>query len=112
MGIGDVGTVVLRDRRHLSQDGLMVVVMTLSREDGGLVAGPDIISRGFVYVRESDDLLEEARAITRDIIEQSHTMQHNGDWSGLKAQVRSALNKYLYEKTKRNPMILPVVVEV
>lgn len=112
LGIGDVGAVVLRDRRHLSQDGLMVVVMTLSREDGGLVAGPDVISRGFVYVRESDDLLEEARAITRDIIESHNVMQQNGDWSGLKAQVRSALNKYLYEKTKRNPMILPVVVEV
>ena len=111
LGIGDVGNIVLRDRKHLSEDGLIVVVVTISKKNGKVIAGPDIISRGFVYVRESEDLMEEARIVVRDAL--SICEEKNiTDWTTLKTTVRDSLRSYLYEKIKRNPMILPIIMEV
>jgi ribonuclease J len=111
LGIGDVGNIVLRDRKHLSQDGLMVVVVTISKDSEGLIAGPDIISRGFVYVRESEALMEEAKEIVIDILEECEE-KNITDWATLKFKIRSGLKSFLYEKTKRKPMILPVIMEI
>ncbi len=110
-GVGDVGNIVLRDRRHLSQDGLIVVVATVDLDQMALISGPDIISRGFVYVRESEELLEEAKEIARRELSE---MLDSGvmEWTQLKQRVRDALSKYLYNKTKRKPMILPVIMNV
>ena len=110
-GVGDVGNIVLRDRRHLGQDGLIVVVATANVDDCEIVSGPDIISRGFVYVRESEELMDEVRAIARDVLEKT---LENGvtEWNQIKANVKDALSKYLYSKTKRKPMILPVIMNV
>ncbi len=112
LGVGDVGNIVLRDRKHLAEDGLIVVIITIDTQSGQLSSPPDIISRGFVYVRESEDLIEEIRNRTISTVEgaQNHIERH--DWSALKVAVRSHLNTYLYQKTKRSPMLLPVVVEV
>jgi ribonuclease J len=111
LGVGDVGSVVLRDRQHLSQDGLMVVVLTIDSETGTVVAGPDIISRGFVYMKESEDLLEEIKVMLK---KQLLVFEETGvrDWNTIKAGVRDSLKNFLYEKTKRKPMILPVIMEV
>lgn len=110
LGIGDVGNVVLRDRRLLSQDGLMMAVLAISKEYGQVVSGPDIISRGFVYVKESENMMVAAKDIIRDVVDNYDLTQ--GDWNTLKSNIRNALSKYLYERTKRSPMILPVVIEV
>ena len=111
LGIGDVGNVVLRDRKHLSQDGLVIVVLTISMEDGSVLAGPDLISRGFVYVKEAEELMEELKELIQKIIDET---PHNEmmDWAPLKSKIRSTLRRYLYEKTRRNPMILPVFMEI
>lgn len=111
LGIGDVGNIVLRDRKHLSEDGLIVAVVSISSDSGEIVAGPDLISRGFVYVREAEALMEEARAIARQALDRSMSKGET-DWSALKTAVRSSLSDFLYEKTKRSPMILPVIMEV
>ena len=111
LGIGDVGNIVLRDRKHLSEDGLIVVVVTISKEDGKVMAGPDIISRGFVYVRESEDLMEESRNVVRKVLKECEK-NHITDWATLKSSIRDALRGFLYEKIKRNPMILPIIMEV
>jgi len=111
LGIGDVGNIVLRDRRHLSEDGLMVVVVTISKENGEVVAGPDIISRGFVYVRESEDLMHNARLIVKKALENCSGRQIK-EWSYMKNSIKDDLKNYLYQKTKRNPMILPIIMEV
>ncbi|HHV26091.1 MAG TPA: ribonuclease J [Tissierellia bacterium] len=111
LGIGDVGNIVLRDRKHLSEDGLIVVVVTISKEDGKVMAGPDIISRGFVYVRESEDLMGEARDVVREVLRECEK-NHITDWATLKSSIRDALRGFLYEKIKRNPMILPIIMEV
>lgn len=111
LGVGDVGNIVLRDRKHLSQDGILTVVVTLSKETKGIVAGPDIISRGFVYVRESEGLMDEAKDIVRDIILECEEKGIT-DWATLKSNVRDELRSYLYEKTKRKPMILPIIMEI
>ena len=111
LGVGDVGNIVLRDRKHLSQDGILTVVVTLSKETKGIVAGPDIISRGFVYVRESEGLMDEAKNIVRDIILECEEKGIT-DWATLKSNVRDELRSYLYEKTKRKPMILPIIMEI
>ncbi len=111
LGIGDVGNIVLRDRKQLSQDGIMVVVVTIDRESGQLVAGPDIVSRGFVYVRESEELMEEAREKVKKTLEKSNGQDVPG-WTAIKSQVRDILGKFLYEKTRRRPMILPIIVEI
>ncbi len=110
LGIGDVGNIVLRDRRILSQDGLFVVVLPLQRGTNELVSTPDIISRGFVYVRESEDLIEDAKTVVIDTLNQMDVK--NSDWNSIKNKVRSELRDYLYNKTKRNPMILSIIVEV
>lgn len=111
LGVGDVGNIVLRDRKHLAEDGLMVVVVTIARENGKVVAGPDIISRGFVYVRESEDLIDEARKVVRTVLEGCE-QQNIREWSVLKSSIRDSLKDFLFEKTKRRPMILPVIMEV
>ncbi|MED1949220.1 ribonuclease J [Brevibacillus centrosporus] len=111
LGVGDVGNIVLRDRKLLSQDGILVVVVTLSKQNGTILSGPDIISRGFVYVRESEELLDEAnRIVTQTLVK---CMEENvNEWSSLKNNVKEALGRYLYEQTRRRPMILPIIMEV
>jgi len=111
LGVGDVGSIVLRDRKHLSQDGLIVIVITTERETGNLIAGPDIISRGFVYVRESEDLMEEARLVTRNALLKCDDKKKT-DWSTVKNIIKDDLRNFLYEKTKRKPMILPIIMEI
>lgn len=111
LGIGDVGNVVLRDRKHLSQDGLIIVVMAIDCEQGVLVSGPDIISRGFVYVREAEELMENVRNVVRRILGDYDRIEMQ-DWNTIKARVRDELHKYIYEQIKRNPMILPIMVEI
>ena len=111
LGVGDVGSVVLRDRKHLAQDGMIVVVVNLSSEDGAILSGPDIITRGFVYVKESGDLMEELRELAADAVEDC-VDNHITDWATIKASIKSSLSNYLYKHTKRNPMILPVIMEI
>lgn len=111
LGVGDVGSVVLRDRRHLSQDGLIVVVVTYEAATGELLSGPDIISRGFVYVRESEDLIEEARTIVKKTFYRREE-ENNYDWMHIKNTIKTELRDYMWHKTKRSPMILPVIVEI
>ncbi len=110
-GVGDVGSVVLRDRRHLAQDGVIVVVLSMSGEDGALVSGPDIITRGFVYVKESEGLMEELRQVALQAIQEVDA-GYSTDWAAIKGAIKGDLSGYLYKKTKRSPMILPVIMEV
>ena len=111
LGVGDVGNIVLRDRKQLSQDGIFIVVVTIDKEANLVIAGPDIISRGFVYVRESEELMEDAREKVKVVLDLCFEKKIT-DWSSIKAQIRDALGKYLYEKTKRRPMIMPIIMEV
>ena len=111
LGVGDVGNIVLRDRKNLSENGLMVVVVTIDSASGTILAGPDIISRGFVYVRESEDLMEEARAVINDSLIKCE-MKHISGWSNIKNIIRDTLKNFLWQKTKRSPMILPIIMEV
>ena len=110
-GVGDVGSVVLRDRKHLAEDGMIVVVTSMSGENGAVVSGPDIITRGFVYVKESEGLMEELRRVAVEALERCERT-HTTDWSTIKGEIKSDLSGFLYKKTKRNPMILPVIMEV
>ncbi|GIQ68584.1 ribonuclease J [Xylanibacillus composti] len=111
LGVGDVGNIVLRDRKLLSQDGILVVVVTLSKQEGRILSGPDIISRGFVYVRESEGLLDEANKIVMNTL--NKLMNENvNEWASLKTHVKEALGRFLYEQTRRRPMILPIIMEV
>ena len=110
-GVGDVGSAVLRDRRHLAQDGMLVVVLAMSGEDGALVSGPDIITRGFVYVKESEELMDELRRVAAEAVFHMDT-RYATDWSAVKSAIKNELSEYLYKKTKRSPMILPVIMEV
>ncbi len=110
-GVGDVGSVVLRDRKHLAQDGMLVVVVNLSSEDGSVITGPDIISRGFVYVKENENLMEELRIVAAHAIDRC-AQSGRSDWSVLKANIKNDLSGYLFKTTKRNPMILPVIMEI
>ena len=109
LGVGDVGNIVLRDRRQLSQDGILIVVVTIDKETGKVVAGPDIVSRGFVYVRESEDLIGEAREKVKIALEKC---TEYSDWSTMKTQIREILGRHLYGRMKRRPMILPIIMEV
>ena len=111
LGVGDVGNVVLRDRQHLAEDGIMIVVMSLDKASGELVAGPDIVSRGFVYVKESDELIEEARRTVDDAL-QACLDKGITDWGKLKTTTKDVLSDYVWKKTKRRPMILPIIMEV
>ncbi len=111
LGVGDVGSIVLRDRKHLAQDGLIIVVIGIERITNSVVAGPDIISRGFVYVRESEELMDEARRVMAHVLDgcSAHELK---EWGTLKTKLRDVMSDYIYEKTKRSPMILPIIMEV
>ena len=111
LGVGDVGSIVLRDRKHLAQDGLIVVVAAIDTSIGQVVSGPDIVSRGFVYVRESERLIDDARAIARGVLEEC-CRDHAYDWTTMKSKVRDELSHMLFQKTKRSPMILPIIMDV
>ena len=111
LGVGDVGNIVIRDRQHLSEDGILIVVLTLEKYSNQILAGPDIVSRGFVYVRESESLIEEARQVVWEALD-GCLGRGISDWGKLKNVVRDSLNDYLWKKTKRSPMILPIIMEV
>ena len=111
IGVGDVGSVVLRDRKHLAEDGMIVVCVNLSSEDGSVITGPDIITRGFIYVKESEDLMTSLQDVAMEAIERCQR-KHVRDWSAIKSAIKSDLSGYLYKTTKRNPMILPVISEI
>ena len=110
-GVGDVGSIVLKDRKHLAEDGLIIGVATIERESGAVMAGPDIVSRGFVYVRESEELMTEAKNVVkaafRDCEDRGVT-----DWNNMKMSVKDELSGFIYRKTKRSPMILPIIMEI
>jgi ribonuclease J len=110
-GVGDVGSVVLRDRKHLAQDGMLVVVLSVSSEDGSLISGPDIITRGFVYVKESGGLMDDLRELVLASLESCRTSEIR-DWATIMATIKADLSASLYKSTKRSPMILPVIMEV
>ncbi len=110
-GVGDVGSVVLRDRKHLAQDGMIVVCVNLSSQDGGIISGPDIITRGFIYVKESEELMEELREVALEAIERCNRRRIR-DFATVKSAIKNDLSGYLYKTTKRNPMILPVIMEI
>ena len=111
IGVGDVGNIVLRDRQQLSEEGIMIVVLALDQATGELMAGPDIVSRGFVYVRESEELMDEAsmlmQEVVGDLVDRGIT-----DWSRIKASIKDSLGDFVWKKTKRRPMIIPIIQEV
>lgn len=110
LGVGDVGNVVLRDRKHLSQDGLLIVVLAIDRDEEKLISGPDIVSRGFIYVRENEDIIDNTRALVREILANSSLSGDN--WPDLKNTIKDEVHRYIFEKIKRNPMILPIILDV
>ncbi len=110
-GVGDVGSVVLRDRKHLAQDGMIVVCVNLSSQDGSIISGPDIITRGFIYVKESEELMDELREVAMEAIDRCGR-KRSRDWASIKSAIKNDLSGYLYKHTKRNPMILPVIMEI
>ena len=111
LGVGDVGNIVLRDRQHLAEDGILIVVLTLEKYSNQLLAGPDIVSRGFVYVRESEGLMDEARRVVEDALENCRAKKIT-DWGKIKNVIKDALSDFLWKRTKRSPMILPIIMEV
>ena len=110
LGVGDVGNIVLRDRQHLAEDGIVIVVLTLEKYSNQILAGPDIVSRGFVYVRESEDLMDEARSVVDNAL--LNCLDRVTDWSKMKNACRDSLGEFLWKRTKRRPMILPIIMEV
>ena len=111
LGVGDVGNIVLRDRQHLAEDGIIIVVLTLERRTNRLLAGPDIVSRGFVYVRESEELMDDARKAVSEALEKCLKGRHT-DWNKIKLVIRDAMNDYIWKKTKRRPMVIPIIMDV
>ena len=111
LGVGDVGNVVLRDRKHLSEDGLVIIVATVDSKSGKVLAGPDLVSRGFVYVRENESLMDGAQSIVENALQRC-VDENVRDWNSVKTRVREALSSYIYRRTKRSPMILPILMEV
>ncbi|MDF2801600.1 MAG: beta-lactamase domain protein [Anaerocolumna sp.] len=111
LGVGDVGNIVLRDRQHLSENGLLIVVVTLEKYTNQILSGPDIVSRGFVYVRESENLMDEAKVVVNDALEKCLS-KNTTDWGKMKNEIKDSLSDYVWKKTKRNPMILPIIMEV
>lgn len=111
LGVGDVGNIVLRDRQHLAEDGILIVVLTLEKGTNQLLAGPDIVSRGFVYVRESEGLMEEAKMLLNEALGKCLS-NRNADWSRIKLVIRDTMNDFLWKRTKRKPMILPIIMDV
>lgn len=110
-GVGDVGSAVLRDRRHLAEDGVVVAIVTLSSEDGSRVAPPEILTRGFVYVKEAETLMDELKRVVNESLD-SCERQHISEWSSIKGRIKSNISGYLYKTTRRSPMVLPVIIEV
>ena len=111
LGVGDVGNIVLRDRQHLAEDGIIIVVMTLESGSGQVLAGPDIVSRGFVYVRGAESLMDEAKKVLDDVMD--YCMSNNiTDWGKIKTEVKEELSEFVWKKTKRRPMIMPIIMEV
>lgn len=111
LGIGDVGNIVLKDRQHLSQDGLIVVVLALDSKSGDIISGPEIISRGFVYVRESENLMEEMKMVLRNKVELLR-LNNVRDWAVIKLTIKDTLRDFLLQRNRRNPMVLPIILEV
>ena len=111
LGVGDVGNIVLRDRQNLAQNGIMIVVLTLDRQRKMVVAGPNIVSRGVVYVRESENLMEEAQQVVEAAVDKCMRRQIT-DWSKIKGEIRDSLSEFLWKKMKRSPMILPIIMEI
>ena len=111
LGVGDVGNIVLRDRQNLAQNGIMIVVLTLDRQRKMVVAGPNIVSRGVVYVRESENLMEEAQQVVEAAVDKCRRRQIT-DWSKIKGEIRDSLSEFLWKKMKRSPMILPIIMEI
>jgi mRNA degradation ribonuclease J1/J2 len=111
IGVGDVGNIVLRDRKHLAQDGILTVVATIEKESYSVIAGPDIVTRGFIYVKESEDLLNEAREVVKVELEKCLERKIT-EWIVLKSNIKDALSEFLYAKTKRRPIILPILMEI
>ena len=111
LGVGDVGNIVLRDRQHLAEDGIIIVVLTLERRTNRLLAGPDIVSRGFVYVRESEELMDDARRAVSEAVDKCLSGRHT-DWNKIKLVIRDAMNDYIWKKTKRRPMVIPIIMDV
>ena len=111
LGVGDVGNIVLRDRQHLAEDGILIVVLTLEKYSNQVLAGPDIVSRGFVYVRESEGLMEEARKVVTDSLDKCLSGRH-ADWNKIKMTIRDTMNDFIWKKTKRRPMVIPIIMDV
>ena len=111
LGVGDVGNIVLRDRQHLAEDGIIIVVLTLERRTNRLLAGPDIVSRGFVYVRESEELMDDARRAVSEAVDKCLSGRHT-DWNKIKLVIRDSMNDYIWKKTKRKPMVIPIIMDV
>ncbi|NLD49180.1 MAG: ribonuclease J, partial [Clostridiaceae bacterium] len=111
LGVGDVGNIVLRDRRLLSEGGLIIVVVALSKETGQICSGPDLISRGFVYVRESEDLMDSAKQVVKERLSRCQS-ENVREWAALKNAIKEELRDFIYGRTKRNPVILPIIMEV
>ena len=111
LGVGDVGAIVLRDRKRLAEDGLIIAVATIDRMSGEILAGPDVVSRGFVYVRESEELMSEAKALLEQTL--SACLERNvKDWNTIKGKMKDRLSEFIFEKTQRSPMILPIIMEI
>lgn len=111
LGVGDVGSIVLRDRLHLSEDGIIIIVLTVDAASSEVVAGPDVVSRGFVYVKESEELMHDITEISCDILENCY-INGNRDWNAIKIKLRDGVSRFLYERTRRSPMILPIIMEI
>ena len=111
LGVGDVGNVVLKDRQHLSQDGLIIVVLTMNSATGEVVSGPDVISRGFVYVKEAENIMDEVKSVAKHEVQKCEE-QGITDWATIKSTLKDNLRDYIFTKTKRNPMIIPIIMEM
>lgn len=111
IGVGDVGNVVLNDRKHLSQDGIIIIVATIDTQSGYVISGPDIVSRGFVYVRDNEELMNAARDVACHVIDEHYDKRYR-DWNAVKTKMRDEISRLMYERTKRSPMILPIFMEI
>jgi ribonuclease J len=111
LGVGDVGSIVLRDRKHLADDGIIIVAMAMESATGEVVSGPDVITRGFVYVKESEQLIDQAREAACRAVEYCY-LSNIRDWTAIKGKVKDSVSKYIYEKTRRSPMVLPIIMEI
>ena len=111
LGVGDVGNIVLRDRQHLAEDGIIIVVLTLESGSGRVLAGPDIVSRGFVYVRGAEDLMDSARAVLNETMDRLQD-KNVTDWTKIKSEIKDSLGDFVWKETQRRPMIMPIIMEV